>query len=294
MDWHHGDARSRTRQAAAAARPRFAPGARSWTRGPLTVALLMGLMASSDLAQATRFDRALWLQDYGTLKQVLEKSYSNLAWFASPEGGVDLPALDRRTLTALQSAQGDDEARSVLLGFVTSFHDGHFSQLPSVAPPLPAANARPDNPAYSRQDAAGGCAALSVSFDGSAPFSTPFESQRGFHLLADGLTQSFRAGEMTVGDKPVKIGIVRIHDFENTQPSLCLEVWQQDNVWDAQGNLRRGVLQDEVEARWYQALATLLRTFRTDGVAAVLVDVGDNPGGDDSGDIAARLFPRRP
>lgn len=259
----------------------------------MTVALLVGLMAFSGRAQVTRFDRALWLQDYATLKQALEKSYSNLAWFASPEGGVDLPALDRRTLTALQSAQSDDEARSVLLSFVTSFHDGHFSPLPSVAP-VAAAHARPDTPAYSRQDAAGGCAALGFSFEGTAAFSTPFESQRGFHLLADGLTQPFRAGELTAGDTPVKIGIVRIHDFESTQPSLCLEVWPQDNVWDAQGNLRRGVLQDEVEARWYQALATLLRTFRTDGVAAVLVDVGNNPGGDDSGDIAARLFTARP
>jgi hypothetical protein len=53
------------------------------------------------MAQSGSFDRNSWLQDYAALKQALEKRYSNLAWFASPEGGVDLPALDRRTLAAL-------------------------------------------------------------------------------------------------------------------------------------------------------------------------------------------------
>src|ERR1043166_4393094 len=71
------------------------------------------------------FDRGAWLRDYAALKQALEARYSNLAWFASPEGGVDLPALDKRTVAALRAAASDDDAREALLSFVRAFHDGH-------------------------------------------------------------------------------------------------------------------------------------------------------------------------
>jgi len=242
------------------------------------------------MAQTANFDRDPWLKDYASLKQALEKRYSNLAWFASPEGGVDLPALDRRTLAALQSARSDEDARSALLNFVTSFHDGHFSQLAALAPPLAVTSPRPDNPVYSRQDAAGGCAALGYALDGSTAFSTPFESMPGFHLLSDGAAQPFRAGIFTYSGKPARLGIVRIPVFENTHPALCVQAWGRDEVWNPQGKFIRGALRRAVEQLWYEALADLLRKFKTDGVAAVLVDVGDNSGGDDSGDIAARLF----
>jgi hypothetical protein len=61
------------------------------------------------------FDREAWLRDYRLMKQTLEQSYSNLAWFGSIEGGVDLPALDRRTLEAMKAATSDEDARSALL-----------------------------------------------------------------------------------------------------------------------------------------------------------------------------------
>jgi len=244
----------------------------------------------SCMAQPARFDPNPWLQDYANLKQSMEMRYSNLAWFASPEGGVDLPALDRRTLAALKSAASTEDARSALLDFVRSFHDGHFSQLSALAPPLAAKSARPDNPVYSRQDAAGGCAALGYALEGTTAFSVPFESLAGFHLLSDGLTQPFRAGILKYGDNPARLAIVRIHEFENTHPALCVEAWGQDDVWDPQGKFVRGALRRAVEQRWYEALAGLLRKFKADGVAAVLVDIGNNSGGDDSGDIAARLF----
>ncbi|HEY1097511.1 MAG TPA: hypothetical protein VGF99_01230, partial [Myxococcota bacterium] len=54
--------------------------------------------------RAAAFDRASWKADYAALKTSLERDYAHLAWFASPEGGVDLPALDRRTSAALQAA----------------------------------------------------------------------------------------------------------------------------------------------------------------------------------------------
>ena len=70
------------------------------------------------------FDRAAWQGDYAALKRELEQRYANLAWFASSEGGVDLPALDRYTTAALAIAGNDDEAASVLANFARSFHGG--------------------------------------------------------------------------------------------------------------------------------------------------------------------------
>ena len=44
---------------------------------------------------------------------------------------------------------------------------------------------------------------------------------------------------------------------------------------------------------WFDALATDLRRLKAEGAGSVLVDVGNNSGGDDSGDWAVRLFTDR-
>ncbi|HEX8169869.1 MAG TPA: S41 family peptidase [Thermoanaerobaculia bacterium] len=245
------------------------------------------LLLCSSAAHA--FDRSAWLRDYAALKRTLEQRYSNLAWFASPAGGVDLPALDRRTLAALRAASSDDDAREAILSFVRAFHDGHFSQL-TAQEPAPAAKSVPPPPAdYSRQDAATGCAALNYAPFDLPQFSLPFESLPQFRLLADGITTPFRAGIVR------GIGIVRIPSFEEAADyGSCLKAWQRDEIWDADGKLIRAKLREIVERGWYETLAALLRTFKAEGAEAVLVDVGNNSGGDDSGDIAARLFTDKP
>ena len=249
----------------------------------------------SATASGQTFDRNAWLRDYATLKQALEKRYSNLAWFASAEGGVDLPALDRRTLAALRAARTDDDARTALLSFVRSFHDGHFSQLAALQPPPATKSVEPPRPEYTRQDAATGCAALNYAPYDRPSFSLPLETIPGFRLLADGITTPFRAGILTGGEPPIRVGIIRIAAFEeNSDQGLCLKAWTRDEVWDANGKLIRGALQKQVERAWYNAIAELLRTFNAEEVAAVLVDVGNNSGGDDSGDIAARMFTTKP
>src|SRR5471030_324981 len=102
----------------------------------IVAALLLGGGAASAAAQS--FDRNAWLDDYAYLKRALEVRYANLAWFASPEGGVDLPAVDRRTLAMLRSATNDDDAKITIQSFVRAFHDGHFSQLAPSRPALAA------------------------------------------------------------------------------------------------------------------------------------------------------------
>jgi hypothetical protein len=262
----------------------------SWTQWGVALAVVAVAGTVGARAQSTGFDRRPWLEDYAALKQAIETRYANLAWFASPEGGVDLPALDRRTLAALQSAASDEDGRSAVLNFVRSFRDGHFSPLASLAPAARVAVVRPSNPTYAREDPTNGCAALGYAVSADTTFSESFEAVSGFHLVSDGLSQPFRAGWLTLDGQAGRLGVVRIPEFESTHPSLCLAAWGQTDVWDAQGHFVRGALRRAMEQRWYQGLADLLQTFKAQGVAAVLVDVGNNSGGDDSGDIAARLF----
>jgi len=53
-------------------------------------------------------------------------------------------------------------------------------------------------------------------------------------------------------------------------------------------------LRKQVDAAWFEALGAQLRRFKQEQVAAVIVDVGDNGGGNDAGDWAARLFTPKP
>jgi hypothetical protein len=259
-----------------------------------TVLVLSGCLAfsSGTVAQTGKFDRQAWLHDYVILKQTLERQYSNLAWFASVEGGVDLPALNRRTVLALKHAKSDDEARDALSAFVTGFHGGHFRQLGTLAPSADAI-AEPEGFPYSREDPAGGCAALGYA-PKDVPFSLQFESLRGFHLLSDGVEAAFRAGVLTTEDS-LRLGLIRIPSFNlSSFPALCVKAWTQPSVWDEKGQFKKQNLREAVDRAWYQIIAEVLQQFKQRGVAAVLVDVGRNGGGGDQGDIGARLFSSLP
>ena len=93
-------------------------------------------------------------------------------------------------------------------------------------------------------------------------------------MESDGISRAFRSGTIVVGER--RVGLVRIPRFRPAEyPALCLATWPA---------------LDEMDAAWLKALAERLAAFRTEDVAAVLVDVGGNGGGNDLGDWAARLF----
>jgi hypothetical protein len=261
--------------------------------------IVLALATRPCAARAQDFDRQGWLSDYALLKQTLERRYANLAWFASPEGGVDLPAVDKRTLAQLQAATTDDDARAAIVGFVRAFHDGHFSQLGgdnanagNVAGGRPAQRApAPATPTFTRGDAATGCAALGFVPSGPPQFSLPFEELAGFRLATDGIVTPFRSGVLQAGEGHARIGIVRIPVFEEEKTfAACVAAWNGSGTWTTEGTLDRDRLHEAVIASWYRAMADILRQFQRDSVAVVAVDVGNNSGGDDSGDIVARLF----
>jgi len=257
------------------------------------IVLLFAALACTPRAAAgepaATFDRVAWQQDYAQLKQALEQGYANLAWFGSPQGGVDLPALDRQTRRALSGAENDAQAAQALRDFVAGFHDGHFSFLAALAPAVvtaaPAPALRED---LAGLDAEAACAVLAAA-DGRVAFSLPIETLPGFHLTRDGLVQPFRSGVWTSADG-VRTGVVRIQSFSaDDYPALCRQEWTRLRDLPSQQEMKA-----ELEDAWYASLAAILREFAQQRVDTLLVDVGSNPGGDDSGDIATRLFSDRP
>lgn len=264
----------------------------------------LALLASGALAETLpaggvapkpRFDRAAWQADYRALKTGLETRYGHLAWFGSPEGGVDLPALDRKTTRALRAAGDDAAASAALRAFVSGFHDGHMYSVPpppSASPDTTPASAPVEPPPpEGGPDARTACAAWGFAPMSRTPFTLPIETLPNFTLLGDGVYEPFRTGVIEVA--AVRLGVLRIPRFRASEYSaLCERVWASLGARGVAPT--RQAVGAEVDAAWLRALAGRLGELRERKVAAVLIDVGDNGGGNDLGDWAVRLFTAAP
>lgn len=254
----------------------------------LTAALLFSTTT------ACAFERQDWLEDYAALKTALEQRYANLAWFASPQSGLNLPALDKRTRRLLETAEDEAMAKAALAAFVSGFHDGHFSSAGAVLQAKitqPLALPKVD---YSQLNATQGCAALGYAPFRSVAFSLPFESLPGAALESDGLARVFRSGVMTAPDG-TRLGVVRIARFreQDASPAACMQAWSERQAKGPMGEADVKQVKEAAGAAWMRTLAAQLQRFREQKVAAVIVDVGGNSGGNDSGDWATRLFTAR-
>ncbi len=247
----------------------------------------ISMPATSATSAPPVFKREAWLQDYASLKTQLEQRYSHLAWFGSPQSGVNLPALERRTRRALKSAENGVDARAALVDFIAGFHDGHLK----VVPTRQAGSHQPAPPAvqFDKLSAAQACAALGYTLHEMVTFSAPFESLRDYALRSDGITHPFRAG-VVQSAQGRRIGIIRIPSFRenDTPPDACIREWNRAS--SSKEVVSLATIRANIDAAWFQSMAAQLKQFQADGVAAVLVDVGTNPGGGDSGDWASRLF----
>ena len=253
----------------------------------LVAAALMGAPAPSTPAS---YDAVAWRADFVQLQNALQARYVNLAWMGSYESGVDVPSLVRRTEAALDTAHSDAEAREVLRNFIAGFHDGHLSQLASQEPATAAA-AEPGKATLDPDDPISGCAAMGYTSTASVAFSLPFESLPGVHLLGDGQASVLRVG-MAQSDGR-RIGLVRIQAFRaRAFPQSCQRAWAQARK--AGAAITRGDIGQAARQLWLQELADQLKALRAAGADAVIVDVGNNGGGDDTGDWIARLFGNRP
>ncbi|WP_448661536.1 S41 family peptidase [Sphingomonas sp. CJ20] len=259
----------------------------------LAATYMLGLSLHGASAQeaGSQFRRGDWLEDFQQLKAGLERAYVNLAWMGSQQSGIDVPRLERRTQDALAQATTDSEAEKALLDFVAGFHDGHLSPLSRLAVPAGAPAPEPEDAALVRGDALTGCAALGYAATSPVAFSLPFESLPGFVMLGDGLSAPFRSG-LVPGPDGRRIGIVRIQSFQSTAfPDLCTRAWSALEAADTP--LTPRAIEDEASDLWFAALAETLAKLRAQKAVAVLVDVGNNSGGDDSGDWMPRMFTGR-
>lgn len=227
-----------------------------------------------------------WLDDFASLKRSLERHYSHLAWFGSPQGGIDLPALHRATMRSLLQAHSDSEAATALRSFVAAIHDGHLT------PTVVASTTLPEPPTVdAAEEMHTGCAAYGYAPLTRVVFSRPFESLPGFRLLSDGVERAFRGGTITVGH--TRIGILRIPRFRPAEyPEMCLQTWRAI-VEQGRAPTRAAIL-DEINARFLRTLAARLRELQVQGLNALVVDVGGDGGGNDLGDWAVRLFTPTP
>lgn len=249
---------------------------------------LLTLAGPSDASAVAGVDHDAWRADFVALKQILVDYYAHLAWMASTQSGVNLPALQRSTGRALDEAETDSDAEQVLRNFLARFGDGHLKLLdrqpaqPMPPSSLPSADQR-------TLDAGQGCAALGVADEGQHDFSLPLHTLPAYHAVAGGSDPPLRNGVATLGDGR-RIGLLRLHEFDALRyPGICRRLWPQ---------LRHAASVDDMRSlladAWVAEIAAALRRFQQASVDAVLVDVGSNPGGDDSGDTLTRLFSDHP
>jgi Peptidase family S41 len=256
------------------------------------VAMFLSIGIGGAVAQSAggeTFSPDNWRADYICLKHELEQNYSHLAWFGSPQGGVDLPGLDRATNSALERAHSNAEASAALTAFVAAFHDGHFAP---AAPPASSSRVSAEPPIVERApDARTACAAFGYAPVTRIAFSLPFESLMGFQLMSDGLSNSFRAGVIEFDGR--RIGIVRIPRFRPAEfPGVCESAWVSLSARRIEPT--RSAVLEIVTAEWLRMLAARLRELRAQKIIALVIDVGGNGGGNDLGDWAVRLFREEP
>lgn len=249
-------------------------------------ATLLLLQATAAFAQSA-YDAAAWRSDYAGLKRGLEDHYANLTWFGSPSGGLDLPALDRKTVTALDAAATDAEASSALKSFLKAFPDGHLQALPLGARPVYVVEDQ--TPPDPQGDPGQGCDRLGYKAPARAGFSLPFESAASHApLLDDGVGPLALVG--SAGDR---VGLLRLPSFwMKHYPTLCRRAWL---ALQARGStFTPDDLEREIDWVFAAAIASDLKRLRAAGARTLLVDLGGNGGGDSSGDLVTRLFSKRP
>lgn len=255
---------------------------RRWIIAIAIVPVLLGAFAVTD---RLAYDRAAWIADFDQLKTEIEHSYANLKW-AAPAKGVDVVALNRATLDALDYARSQSEARRVLTDFISRFDDAHFHI--ESGPPRPVA------------------ALMALLPPGREPridfLMTPAEvcealgynHKRGFiridhPRLHENPKTTFATGTLTLKNGG-QFGIIRIPAFiEHDYGAAC------EQAWDAFRAGRTGLCDQNcqdgfsIDAK-HEVATELAREARELGRAApdgIVIDLTGNGGGTEWSEYAA-------
>ena len=237
-----------------------------------------------------------WLDDFEHLKAELEASYPNLLWKASFESDVDLPAIALAAERALRRATADHEAFEAIAAFVEGIGDGHLY----VADAEQSVGPLPSEARDLFDDAASACASIGyVNFDGGA-YSLPFEAAGRFELIRGSPVSGFRTGIVTTVSGQ-KVAVVRVASFlsanlvegcEAAFPTVSMPATHADwPRWCSASCVAR--LRDETIARSIAFLRRDLELAWRRGAQTLLIDLGQNPGGEGwAWDLAQSLATR--
>jgi hypothetical protein len=122
-------------------------------------------------------------------------------------------------------------------------------------------------------------------------FSLPFERLAEFKLVSDGLGETFRTGLIRPAPG-VTLGLIHIQAFRaRAFPATCLHAWS--DLVTAGTPIGADAVRDAARGRWFSDLADAMERLRQGGATAMVIDIGNNGGGDDSGDWTSRLFTDR-
>ncbi|HEY5754400.1 MAG TPA: S41 family peptidase [Steroidobacter sp.] len=224
-----------------------------------------------------------WLEDLETLKAELEASYPNLLWKGSQENGVDLPALASATEHALRRATTDQEAFQAITAFIDGIRDGHLY----VSDTDQSADPPPSEARELFDDAASACASIGyIDYDGDA-YSLPFEAAGRFELIRGSPASDFRTGVVTTAAGQ-KVAVLRIASFlSGNLVAACEASFMKVSVPVKHADWPRWCAARCVDDLRDQTIARSIAFLRRDldeawrrGARTLLIDVGQNPGGE--------------
>lgn len=232
----------------------------------VAIASLAGLPAAA-------FDRAAWHADFDALRAGMATDYANFEWAA--ERGMDLPTLVTRTRSRLDAAGDDTAARAALERFVRSFGDGHLElRWPVAAGPVATPEAVCVNMGFEDGTDRG---AIATRLPGFAAVTPP-----GAAVVA---------GIVPVNGK--RLGVLRLPMFApQGYPAACPAALAALGIAaDAPCDARCGErVIEHADRAIFGEIAAAVRALATRQPDAILIDIAENGGGNDSAIAIARLF----
>jgi len=258
--------------------------------------VLMSLLAiAAWRARPHPFDAAPFLDDLRALEDSLARGYANLEWQVA-QGVVDPAALHARTISLLESAKSEREARAALTAFGAAFRDGH---LRVAAPPSPLlaklrslGSARSDAPPDVTVSASKGCGALGYTSERSG---SPLARHAHYRALGPS-GGPFPTGQIETPGGP--LGVIRIGALGYDRFVVqCEAAWSTVIALDSAGRCasrcERALNRAVSNALLVEVRAAIGRVREADATALV-VDLTGNGGGTNWTAAAARQFSVRP
>lgn len=247
--------------------------------------LLLSLLALAIAWDALTYDPKAWQADYSGLKKDMAQGYANLDWMVE-QRKLDLPALDRETTAAIDSAHSRVRAFLALRRFVKAFRDPHF-RLKIGDRPIDAnaqlvtasslAAETDDDSTFVDPPAGADCAAAGYEEDDHA-FRFPFERIAGFQAIGAGNFPSAMIGD---------VGVLRIAQFgEDRYLGECTKAFQP--------GIGSHALKLAVRARLQAQLVAAINTLKAKGASRLMIDLSGNGGGTEWVSEAIALMTDKP